>query len=208
MPRVHHPDPAPDLAALVAAAIEGAPWAWEALTASYGRRVFAMARSRLRDDHLAEEVTQAVFVSLATELRRAAEDATAAGYEERGKFEAWLFRVAMNKVRDIVRKNKRRPEIIADPFTIPDQGSTDTNNPDADHELDALRSAMARLSEADRTVIELRHQAQMGFRAIANMLNEPHGTILARHHRALRKLRAFIEDQGSAARPIESEPTP
>ncbi|MGA0172078.1 MAG: sigma factor-like helix-turn-helix DNA-binding protein [Phycisphaerales bacterium] len=38
-------------------------------------------------------------------------------------------------------------------------------------------------------MIELRHIGGMSFRQMAEHLDEPLGTLLARHHRALRKLR-------------------
>ena len=45
---------------------------------------------------------------------------------------------------------------------------------------------MARLHDADREVIELRHHGGLSFKQIAELLDEPLGTLLARHHRALR----------------------
>jgi RNA polymerase sigma-70 factor (ECF subfamily) len=56
-----------------------------------------------------------------------------------------------------------------------------------------LREAMAGLSEADREVIEMRHHGGMSFKQMSEVLEEPVGTLLARHHRALRKLREILE---------------
>ena len=55
-----------------------------------------------------------------------------------------------------------------------------------------LRAAMERLGDADREVVELRHHAGMGFKEIAALLGQPLGTVLARHHRALGKLREMM----------------
>lgn len=57
----------------------------------------------------------------------------------------------------------------------------------------ALDRALAQLSEADRDVIDLRHVGGLSFKQMADALGEPVGTLLARHHRALAKLRALIE---------------
>jgi RNA polymerase sigma-70 factor (ECF subfamily) len=54
-----------------------------------------------------------------------------------------------------------------------------------------------RLSASDREVIDLRHVGGMSFKEMALHLGEPLGTLLARHHRALAKLRGFLE--GTAA---------
>jgi len=41
-------------------------------------------------------------------------------------------------------------------------------------------------------VIELRHHGGLSFQQMADLLEEPLGTLLARHHRALRKLRELL----------------
>jgi RNA polymerase sigma factor (sigma-70 family) len=61
---------------------------------------------------------------------------------------------------------------------------------------DALARAMARLPEQDREIIELRHTGGMSFKALSDYYEEPVGTLLARHHRALRKLRGILEELG------------
>lgn len=172
------------LAALVARASRGDERAWEELVALYARRVYALAQSRLRRPDLAEEITQSVFVTVAIKLKDQS-------YTEVGRFEPWLFRVAMNRVRDAARRLKRRPG-HADPAALEGVGAARPDERDGEA-LDALRSAMQSLGEADREVIELRHHGQMGFKEIAALLGEPVGTVLARHHRALRKLRSVME---------------
>ncbi len=172
-----------DLGALLSAASAGDESAWESLVRLYARRIFALARSRCGSDDAAEEITQSVFVTVATKVREGV-------YTEQGKFEAWLFRVAMNRVRDAIRKNRRRKELH-------DRGAeaertAAPNERETSDDLAALRGAILRLSEPDREIIELRHHAGMGFKEMAELLGEPIGTLLARHHRALRKLRDLL----------------
>ena len=185
--------PADDTQALLARASTGDGHAWRLLLDRYARRVFALARSRLRDADTAEEITQSVFVTIAENL-------TAGNYTEQGRFESWLFRVAANRVRDEARR-RRRHAVPTDPKSLPEPASDDGPGHDPDRFAD-LRAALGQLSEADRTIIELRHHAGLGFREIAACLNEPVGTLLARHHRALRKLRDILE--GAA---VEGETT-
>lgn len=166
-------------------AAAGDEGAWLEIVGAYARRVFALARSRRLDEHQAEDVTQSVFVTVAKQIG-------SGDYTEQGRFEAWLFRVAMNRVRDQIRKQRRRAgemgspglEERADPRPQPPLSS--------DAELNGLRAAMERLGEADREVVELRHHAGMGFKEIAALLGQPLGTVLARHHRALGKLREWM----------------
>ncbi|MBL4809577.1 MAG: sigma-70 family RNA polymerase sigma factor [Phycisphaerales bacterium] len=171
---------------LVHQAIQGEEKAWRGLVDTYSRRVFAMARSRLHDDDLAEEITQSVFVTVATKL---CQDS----YNEQGRFEPWLFRITMNRVRDEFRRRSRhaRP---TDPSHLQDariQNAHDHN----DHEpinTAPLRAAIEQLNNTDREIIELRHHGQLTFKQISDILNQPVGTLLARHHRALKKLKAIM----------------
>ncbi len=180
-----------DLPALLRSAGLGDDRAWRDLIGLYSGRVFALVRSRVSRPDLAEEITQSVFVTIATKLNSEATSA-GGGYSEQGRFESWLFRIAMNRVRDEVRRLKRHA-VATDPDLLndaSDQSRTKTSAAPAD--LSALRLAMGQLSESDREVIELRHHAGLSFAQMADTLQEPLGTLLARHHRALRKLKELM----------------
>lgn len=207
----------PDVAALLAAASRGDEAAWRAIVDLYARRIYALAKSRLGRGQrlgsgsraagaaggfggvegwggceLAEEVTQSVFVTVASKL-------VSGGYSEQGRFEAWLFRVAMNRIRDEARRAKRRAETFDAELAGDLPGEQE---PREDEErtagIRALRAAMGQLGDADREVIELRHHAGLSFKQIADLLEEPLGTLLARHHRALRKLKELLTAGGAA----------
>jgi RNA polymerase sigma-70 factor (ECF subfamily) len=189
------PEPSePDLTRLLTLATRGDQQAWREIVALYAGRVFALAKSRIRRLDLAEEITQSVFFTVASKLG-------SGGYAEQGRFEPWLFRVAINRIRDEIRRQRRQAE-PTDPDALQalPQRSAGEADPMAEL-LPALRLALADLAEADREVIELRHHAGLAFNQIAQMLQEPLGTVLARHHRALRKLKDVLEQSASAAGP-------
>lgn len=175
------------LAPVLLAACKGDDQAWREVLRLYARRVFALAKSRCRNDDVAEEITQSVFATVAGKLG-------AGEYREQGRFESWLFRVTMNRVRDHVRRAQRRGKHLTIDEQVPDPRPS--GEPAASG-LEALRSALARLPDADREIIELRHHGQLSFKAMADLLDEPMGTLLARHHRALKKLKALLEGQAA-----------
>ena len=181
--------PSADLAPLLRAAAAGDQAAWREIVSLYSRRVFALARSRCRNSDVAEEITQSVFATIAMKLG-------AGEYAERGRFESWIFRVAANRIRDHIRRVKRRPEAAgSDQLDAHPAPPTPPESP----ELTRLRLAMDSLTDADREIVELRHHGGLSFKQIADSLNEPLGTLLARHHRALRKLRDMLEGTPAAA---------
>lgn len=198
-----------DLARLLRAAASGDEDAWRGIVQLYARRVYALARSRLcahaprphgwardrasagaatpftRGHDAAEEVTQSVFVTVAAKL-------SSGQYTEQGRFESWLFRVAMNRIRDEVRRTRRQaapvdPEVLDAGPAAP--APADSSAPE---QLDALRRAMSALNDSDREIVELRHHAGLSFKQMSDLLAEPLGTLLARHHRALRKLKELM----------------
>ncbi|MFU8828580.1 MAG: RNA polymerase sigma factor [Phycisphaerales bacterium] len=194
-----HPKPgsiapaADEIATLLLSAAGGDEQSWRRIIDLYSRRVFAMAQSHLRNADLAEEITQSVFVTLAQKLP----ESTSGGYTERGRFEPWLFRITMNRVRDEARRRKRQA-VPTDPDGLASSLQA-APEPSHQHEPDAeiahLRVALDALADSDREIIELRHIGGMSFKQIAATLDAPLGTVLARHHRALKKLRNTLESK-------------
>lgn len=183
------------LARLLAGAGRGDAASWRELVYRYSRRVYALAKSRSRNHDVAEEIAQSVFATLAQKLAQGE-------YGEEGKFEPWLFRIAANRVRDYIRRQRLAPA-SADSEVLDCVGVPRAEARQADQaalQLLSLRRAMERLSDADRDVVELRHHGGLSFKQIAEMLGEPIGTLLARHHRALRKLK---EEMGGAEFGVE-----
>jgi len=185
------------LAALLARAARGEEEAWVEIVRRYAGRLFALARSRGMSEEGSEEIAQSVLVRVAERLRDG-------GYEESGRFEPWLFRIAINRVRDEARRRSRQA-IPTDPAALRTLENTRSDAATAGASPDRyalLRAAIETLSDADREVISLRHHAGMTFAQIAAALGQPVGTVLARHHRALRKLRDEIAGPDAHGDPL------
>ena len=183
------PESPDDIAGLLERAAAGDQHAWREVIDEFGPRVFGLMRVQCGDPDLAEELTQSTFCTVAAKI--------ADGYQEHGRFESWLFRIAMNRLRDEMRRRKRhaRPttnEAMAAFIKAPP--STEGEAIDQDDRT-ALARALEQLGAKERQIIDLRHVGGLSFRQIEELLEEPVGTLLARHHRALRKLRGLIENR-------------
>ena len=88
-----------DIAEFLRRASTGDQEAWRSIVNCYGPRVFGLLRVQCGDPELAEELTQSTFCTVASKISD--------GYQESGRFEAWLFRIAMNRLRDEMRRRKR-----------------------------------------------------------------------------------------------------
>lgn len=174
-------------AAVLARAARGDDVAWRMIVSEYSGRVYGLLRAQGADPELAEEITQSVFCTIAAKL---------VDYVEGGRFESWLFRIAVNRLRDDARRKRRHAKSAGGNEVLEGlAGAAPDHNAGRAQaeELHALRAAVERLSDSDREVIDLRHVGGMSFKEMALHLGEPLGTLLARHHRALAKLRGFLE---------------
>jgi RNA polymerase sigma-70 factor (ECF subfamily) len=183
--------PPETLAPLLALASAGDEDAWRRLVELYLPRVLAVLQSQCHDPELAEEIAQSTFCTVVQKLP---------SYTEVGRFESWLMRIAMNRLRDEMRRRKRhaRP---AEEHTLVALAEDAAQGPRVSDEGlgggvdgDAIMAAMEGLSEADREVLVLRHVSGLSFKQLSEVLDAPVGTLLARHHRALKKLKGLLSD--------------
>ena len=159
--------------------------AWRDIVETYSPRVFGLIRAQCGSVDLAEEITQSTFCTVVERIGR---------YSELGRFESWLFRIAMNRLRDEMRRRRRHAIPVETEALVGLAGAADDGpeTPPGGEDLTALEAAMEQLSESDRQVVHLRHITGLSFARIAEILDEPLGTVLARQHRALKKLRKHL----------------
>lgn len=166
------------------------PEALTALVDIFSPRVFGLLYRLTGKRDVAEDLMQETFLRMVRVIGE---------YEPTGRFDAWLLRIAANLARDRARRRARRREggPQAGGGNEPlDRAAPPSHDPAArvtQAEAGAqLAAGLARLPEADREILLLRHQAELPFQEIADLLGIPLGTALARAHRALRKLRSEL----------------
>ncbi|MHC4983297.1 MAG: RNA polymerase sigma factor [Planctomycetota bacterium] len=188
------------LGAMIASAKAGRADGYEALLEAFGRRLYGYFLRATRSHHDAEDMLGELMLRLVRTLR---------DYDERGRFEPWLFRIAANLVRDRIRRKKARlaplslsaetdaGEAMADRLAgEPQAVDAEILAAEASARLDA---ALEKLDITTREMILLRHFGQLSFKEISELLDKPLGTVLARVHRGLKTLRRLmgVEDEES-----------
>jgi RNA polymerase sigma-70 factor (ECF subfamily) len=185
--------PEPDLDPILQRARQHDPAALQSLVDRYAGRVYGLLYRLTGRPDAAEELVQETFLRVVRTIEQ---------YEHAGRFEAWLFRIAANLARDRFRKRKRRGETVSlDQTPHPgtprvDELAGDSRDPAqqvvAAEERARLEAALQRLNDPEREILLLRHHGELSFREIAELLDIPLGTALARAHRALKRLRAEL----------------
>ena len=185
------------LAEVIGRAQQRDPAAFDELVERFSPRLFGLLYRLSGSHHDAEDLLQEVFLRVVRTIE---------GYRHRGRFEAWLYRIALNLARDRVRRQQRRGSTAGrttgstmDWISL-DGRPASQPPPDQPLELaeqvDRLQQALESLLPPEREVIMLRHFSDMSFREIADTMGTPIGTALARSHRGLARLRRLMGTEG------------
>jgi RNA polymerase sigma factor (sigma-70 family) len=162
--------------------------AFRALADRHAAWVFASAYRQLRDQHLAEDATQIVFILLARK--------GGACVLSHHKLTGWLFNTLHFTVRNLKRARIRRQ--LLETRAAVDRPQIET--PDEPEELLAeLDIAVSRLSDADRTAILLRFYQDLSYEQIAAALGISEPAARKRVSRATELLRQRLGVAGRTA---------
>ena len=169
---------------------QGNKEALEELYNRYSTSVFSLARYMLRNEALAEEATQDIFVNIWLK---------AASYRpDRGEPKGWIMSVAHHKVIDVIR-SRRRGINMTDPKDyetldlLPSGRRGTAEEAELNLEGARIRKALSILPEAQREVIMLAYFGGLSQSEIAEKLDQPLGTVKTRIRLAMQKLRVELE---------------
>lgn len=155
----------------------------EALAELYQRTraaVYGLALSYLKNAHDAQDLTQDVYVQVWD---------CAEQYRLTGSPMGWLLAVCRNLCLMRLRREERHAALSEEEWdAIPAREC----GLDAD-ERALLQGALASLTDEERRVVLLHAVTGLKHRELAALLELPLPTILSKYHRALKKMRSFLE---------------
>ncbi len=166
----------------------------EALAEAYRRHagaVAALARRLLGSEALAEEIVQDVFLHLWNDPDRFD--------SERGTLRSYLLTRAHSRSVDLLRsEGSRRAREERDARRAAEAGY------DVEREVwdlavsDAVSTALSQLREEERSPIVLAYFGGYTYREVAEMLDQPEGTVKGRIRTGLQRLRQGLQAAGIA----------
>jgi RNA polymerase sigma-70 factor (ECF subfamily) len=175
---------------LVRKARDGSRGAFSQLIDQFHDDIFRMVFYRIRSRPDAEDITQEVFLQA---FKNIAQLKTIA------HFKAWLYRIAINRVRDFYRKKRFRS--LVGLFSENEKMEADDFNDSDDTDSDPLKTtlrkefwrqveiAMERLSRMEKEVFTLRFLDHLGIKEIAETLSRSESTVKTHLYRALSKVK-------------------
>lgn len=167
----------------------GDPEAFDGLYLLFADRIFRYLLSRLGRVEIAEEIVSQVFLHLMEKIDRY----QIAPKDNAVIFPAWLYRLAHNKMIDVLRKMQRREhvsieqaETIAEPKSLLDVVEEQID-------FEQLLRTLKLLNEQQRQVLLLRFVEGFSIAETAQILQKSEGAIKALQHRSLENLRRYLQ---------------
>jgi RNA polymerase sigma-70 factor (ECF subfamily) len=182
---------------ILARVVAGDVDAFEYFVITYQKRITRFVYTLLRDSADADGVAQDVFVKAFRALPE---------FKGQSAFETWLTRIAINAVRDHIRRRKpvvsfselRADEDDDGPELPAAFDPADGTSPERDLLSRDIRrriaDALVTLSPRQRSVFVMKHYEEKSIAEIGEATGLDEGTIKSHLFRAARKLRERLED--------------
>lgn len=177
----------PEDGELIAQYRNGNEVAFDLLVDRYQSKVYTTIFLIVKDQEIAEDLLQDVFVKVIQTLN-------SDKYNEEGKFQPWLMRIAHNLAIDHFRKAKRYPTIILEDGSnlLNSMKFAEDSIEDVrvkEETLEMIKRLIDELPEAQKEVLIMRHYLDMSFQEIADQTGVSINTALGRMRYALIHLR-------------------
>lgn len=118
-------------------------------------------------------------------------------FRQGSPFSPWLFRIAVNVCLNYLRQRRERPADIVDMEEHLGDGSVGVPEMVEQRETqEVVQKAILRLPEHYRAVILLRHQQDLTYEEMAQVLDMPLGTVKTHLFRAREKLKEILQRTG------------
>ncbi len=171
-----------DLARIITGCQDGDAKCFAQVVDMYASRCYGYFYRLTGNNDISDELLSELFVKLVEKI----------GSYKGGSFESWLFKIASNIFHDYLRSKQRRKKLIEAQITGFESGTIEPKQSGGEL-ADKLQIQLGRLDEDTKELIMLRFYSQLSFKEIAQVRSEPIGTTLAKTHRAIKKLRQFME---------------
>ena len=159
--------------------------AFAALVEKYRVKMFNLAYSLIRNQETADDMAQDIFIKAYVSLPK---------FQHKSEFGTWLYRIAVNTIKDHLKKESRAKMIPFDENLAGHTPRVDelTKREKEQEKVDRkqnLYAAIRSLPEKHRIILTLRDIQGFPYGEIVKILNISPGTVDSRLHRARKMLR-------------------
>ena len=158
------------------------------------RRVRDYVRMLVKDNDVADDLTQEVLIKVVKVLDEGR-------YTDKGRFLPWVLRIAHNRVLDHFRANKQVKTVNESSAGFDILGSKNLAEPSIEDQLvseqqaEEVRALIELLPEEQREVVKMRYYDGLSFKEIAEHTGVSINTALGRMRYALINMRQMIKEK-------------
>jgi len=172
---------------LIAQYRNGSEPAFDLLVDRYQKKIYTTIFLIVKDQEIAEDLLQDVFVKVVNTIN-------SDKYNEEGKFQPWVMRIAHNLAIDYFRKAKRYPTILMEDGSnifnsLKFSEETIEDRKVRDEGIDLVKRLIEELPDTQKEVLIMRYYVDMSFQEIADQTGVSINTALGRMRYALIHLR-------------------
>ena len=163
----------------------------------HARRVRDYVRMLVKDNDVADDLTQEVLIKVVKVLDEGR-------YTDKGRFQPWLLRIAHNRVLDYFRAQKQVKTISESSAGFDILGSKNFAEPSIEDRLvseqqaEEVRQLIELLPAEQREVVKMRYYEGLSFKEIAEHTGVSINTALGRMRYALINMRQMIKEKNLA----------
>jgi len=145
----------------------------------YSGKVYGKCLSLLKDDHLARDAMQDIFLKIFLNIGQ---------FGEQAKFSTWVYSITYNYCIDVIRKKKKEANIFSDEMErLPDLAEEVHDEALLTMEVNRLRAVLDNIPVGDKAVLLMKYQDDLQIKEIAAALHKTESAIKMKIKRAKHK---------------------
>jgi RNA polymerase sigma-70 factor (ECF subfamily) len=146
----------------------------------YSGKVYSKCLSILKDEALAQDATQEIFMKIFTNLAK---------FGERAQFSTWVYAITYSYCIDYLRRKQKMNDLFSEDIErTPDLAVEEV--PDEallTMEVNQLKSVLNKLPVGDKAVLLMKYQDDMSIKEIAELLRKTESAVKMKLKRAKAK---------------------
>ena len=163
-------------------------FAYEVIVKKYQRMVYFLALKVVGNHYDADEVAQKTFLSVYKNLTR---------FEGRSSLKTWIFRIAMNFSKNLIRdRGRREGEEITERMAAEENSMEEKIETHQRRQI--VKEAMENLPPRQKEVLQMRAFGQLSFAEIAQAIGISTSAAKVNYHYAVKALKSLLANFGES----------
>lgn len=156
----------------------------------YSNKVFAKCISMLKDNDIAEDATQEIFVKVLLSLSK---------FNGKSKFSTWLYSITYNFCIDIIRKGKKDIITPLDDNTYLDIEDNIDDSEILETNVFRLKEILEKMNIDDKSILMMKYQDDLSIKEICDVMDKTESAIKMKILRAKERfLKIYQENYGKS----------